>query len=143
MRHCKARAAWLRSVGVRADRGAGRQALAPLLLRLVKRRRNRPVYKEETMSEQWKVICKLKDLPPDGARMVQRGFAWQELPGVAVFRDQGDHVVAVLEGGARHYSVKVENGLVALDVNELSAPASRAEAALAGSFAVTTQIATA
>jgi nitrite reductase (NADH) small subunit len=95
------------------------------------------------MSEQWKIICKLKDLPPQGARMVQRGFAWQQLPGVAVFRAEGDHVVAVLEGGARRYNVKVENGQVALDLNELSAPASKAEAALAGSFAVMTQIATA
>jgi nitrite reductase (NADH) small subunit len=95
------------------------------------------------MSEQWKVICKLKDLPPQGARMVRRGFAWQELPGVAVFRAEGDHVVAVLEGGAKRFNVKVENGQVALDINELSAPASKAEAALAGSFAVTMQIATA
>lgn len=93
------------------------------------------------MSEQWKVICKLKDLPPQGKRMVRRGFAWQELPGVAVFRAEGDHVVAVLEGGARRFNVKVENGQVALDINELSAPASKAEAALAGSFAVTTRIA--
>jgi nitrite reductase (NADH) small subunit len=95
------------------------------------------------MSEQWKIICKLKDLPPDGARMVRRGFAWQELPGVAVFRAEGDHVVALLEGGARRFSVKVENGLVSLDLNELSAPASKAEAALAGSFAVTTLVPTA
>jgi nitrite reductase (NADH) small subunit len=93
------------------------------------------------MPQQWKVICKLKDLPPRRTRMVQRGFAWQELPGVAVYRAEGDHVVAELEGGAKCFSVKVENGLVALDLNELSAPASKAEAALAGSFAVMTVVA--
>jgi nitrite reductase (NADH) small subunit len=95
------------------------------------------------MSEQWKVICKLKDLPLQGARMVQRGFAWQGLPGVAVFRAEGDRVIAVLEGGVKRFNVKVEDGQVALDINELSAPASRAEAALAGSFAVATQFAAA
>ena len=88
------------------------------------------------MSEQWKAVCKLKDIPLDGAHAVPRGLAWQELPKVEVFRHEGDAVVALLEGGMRHYAVKVEDGKVYLDVNELNAPASRAEAALAGSYAV-------
>ena len=97
------------------------------------------------MAEQWKVVCKLKDIPPSGARAVRRGFLWQELPGVAIFRSEGDQVVARLEhcagaaGLDKHFKVRVENGLVSLDLTELSAPASRAEAALAGSYGVATQ----
>ena len=88
------------------------------------------------MPEQWKAVCKLHDIPLDGAHSVARGLAWQELPNVEVFRHEGDRVVALLEGGQRRYAVKVEDGKVYLDVHELTAPASRAEAALAGSFAV-------
>ena len=134
------------------------------------------------MSQQWKLICKVKDVPMDGARVVPRGLAWQDLPGVALFRTELDQVYAVLDscppqrgplsehatlgeqiccprhrwnlaleasdgadkaaqdGCARIYSVKIEDGRVYLDLNELSAPASRAEAALAGSFGVATRL---
>jgi nitrite reductase (NADH) small subunit len=100
------------------------------------------------MSGQWKQICKLKDVPLDGARLVPRGLAWQELPGVALFRTDEESVYAVLESSgvdprcsnARKYSVKVENFRVYLDLEELSAPASKAEAALAGAFGVATRV---
>ena len=100
------------------------------------------------MSGQWKLICKLKDVPMSGARLVPRGLAWQELPGVALFRTGDEQVHAVLEDGdadprdshARRYSVKLEDGRVYLDVDELSAPASKAEAALAGTFGVATRV---
>ncbi|OEZ56177.1 hypothetical protein [Duganella sp. HH105] len=100
------------------------------------------------MSGQWKLICKLKDVPMSGARLVPRGLAWQELPGVALFRVGEEEVHAVLECGdaeprdshARRYSVKVEDCKVYLDLDELSAPASKAEAALAGSFGVATRV---
>ena len=59
------------------------------------------------MSGQWKLICKVKDVPLSGAR---------------------------------RYSVKVEDCKVYLDLEELSAPASKAEAALAGSFGVATRV---
>lgn len=129
------------------------------------------------MTERWKPICKIKDIPLLGARLVQRGLAWQELPNVAIFRTADDQVFALLdtlplqggalsrgvvygdqvvcpqrrwsvdlatgccaEGSAKTFSVKLEDGRVFLDIDELSAPASRAEAALAGSFAVATHI---
>jgi len=100
------------------------------------------------MSGQWKLICKLKDVPMSGARLVPRGLAWQELPGVALFRVGEEQVHAVLEcadaeprhSHARRYSVKVEDCKVYLDLDELSAPASKAEAALAGSFGVATRV---
>jgi nitrite reductase (NADH) small subunit len=135
------------------------------------------------MPEQWKPICKIKDIPLLGARLVQRGLAWQELPNVAIFRAADDQVFALLDtlpqqggalsrgvvygdkvvcpercwsvdlatgcsdapgvGSAKTFSVKLEDGKVYLDIEELSAPASRAEAALAGSFAVATRIAAA
>lgn len=94
------------------------------------------------MAEYWKLICKLKDIPPQGKRQVPRGLAWQELPGVAVFRTLDDQVFALLESGPseqgclRRYAVKLEDGKIYLDLNELNAPASRAEAALAGAFGV-------
>ncbi len=88
------------------------------------------------MAEQWKAVCRLRDIPLQGAYAVARGLAWQELPGVRVFRSEDDQVVAQLDGGeGRRYAVKVAEGRVYLDQNELNAPASRAEAALAGSFA--------
>ncbi len=134
------------------------------------------------MSEQWKVICKVSDIPVLGARVVQRGLAWQELPNVAVFRSSEDKVFALLDrcphkggplsqgivfgetvacplhnwnielgsgcanapdhGCAKKYTVKVEDGKVYLDLNELNAPASKAEAALAGAHAVAPHVAT-
>ena len=132
------------------------------------------------MSQQWKMICKVKDLALGGHRVVQRGLAWQELPGVVVYRSGEDDFHALLDrfpqsGGplsqgvlegqwivcprqgwrialasgcagaagqdcTRAYSVKVEDGKVYLDMLELNAPASRAEAALAGAFSVTPHI---
>jgi nitrite reductase (NADH) small subunit len=100
------------------------------------------------MSGQWKLICKVRDVPMSGARLVPRGLAWQELPGVALFRTDEEQVHAVLECGdidprestTRRYSVKVEDCKVYLDLAELSAPASKAEAALAGSFGVATRV---
>jgi len=91
------------------------------------------------MPEQWKLVCKLKDIPPHGAYLVPRGLAWQELPGVVVTRTADDCVNARLDGGPerggpRDYRVKVENGKIYLDLLELNAPASRAEAALAGTL---------
>jgi|SRR5450830_424773 len=130
------------------------------------------------MSEQWKMICRLKELPQAGVRMVQRGLAWQELPGVALFRTMDDMVYALLDmlpslggplahgelrgtslvgpqeswiidldsghlaatapagGMARLYQVRILDGRVYLDLNELNIPASKAEQALAGSYAV-------
>ena len=135
------------------------------------------------MSEQWKFICKIKDIPVLGARVVQRGLAWQELPNVAVFRNSEDKIFALLDrcphkggplsqgivfgekvacplhnwnielasgcasapdvGCAKSFSVKVEGDKVFLDLNELNAPASKAEAALAGSFAARPHVVTA
>lgn len=101
------------------------------------------------MDRHWKLICKLKDVPLDaGARLVPRGLAWQELPGVALFRTGEESVHAVLDcrgvdprcSSARRYSVKLEGVKVYLDLDELSAPASKAEAALAGQFGVATSM---
>ncbi|SIQ70527.1 nitrite reductase (NADH) small subunit [Janthinobacterium sp. TND4EL3] len=128
------------------------------------------------MSEQWKMICRLKDMPLAGARIVQRGLAWQDLPGVALFRAVDDTVYALLDfvpclggplahgvlmgknlmgpknswiieldsgrlvapvqGMARMYAVRILDGRIYLDFNELNIPASKAEQALAGSYAV-------
>jgi nitrite reductase (NADH) small subunit len=91
------------------------------------------------MSGQWKQICKLKDVPLDGVRLVPRGLAWQEFPGVALFRTAEEQVHAVLENDPmRRYTVKVQDGRVYLDLAELNAPASRAEAALTGTYGVKT-----
>lgn len=111
------------------------------------------------MSAQWKAICRVKDLPPLAVRLVPRGLAWQELPGVALFRTADDRVCALLDycprrggplsksapleqylGVARQYSVKVEEGKIHLDLDELGAPASQAEAALAGAFGVAARV---
>ncbi len=86
--------------------------------------------------QQWKPVCRIKDVPTDGVRVVQRGLAWQELPGVELSRGDGDQVTAVLQGGLKRFAVRIEDKRVFLDLNELKAPASRAEAALAGAFAV-------
>ena len=100
------------------------------------------------MSEQWKVICRVKDIAPQGARLVQRGLAWQELPSVVIFRTDGDNFIALLDrsagaGGIKRFKVKVEDGQISLDMKELSEPASKEEAALAGAFGVATQFVTA
>jgi nitrite reductase (NADH) small subunit len=85
------------------------------------------------MSQSWKAVCRIRDISMFRAHLVQRGLAWQELPGVEVFRTEDDNVIARLEGGgAKHFTVLVEGDKVYLDQNELNAPASRAEAALAG-----------
>lgn len=88
------------------------------------------------MEEQWKQVCRIKDVPQHGVRVIQRGLAWQELPGVELTRDDLDRVYAVLQNGVKRFEVRLENDWVLLDLNELKAPASRAEAALAGAFAV-------
>ena len=128
------------------------------------------------MPEQWKMICRLKDMPLAGARMVQRGLAWQDLPGVALFRAADDTVYALLDtvpglggplahgvlmdknlmgpknswiieldsgrlvapvqGVARLYTVRIMDGRIYLDLKELNVPASKAEQALAGSYAL-------
>jgi nitrite reductase (NADH) small subunit len=87
------------------------------------------------MAKSWKAVCRIRDISLFRAHLVQRGLAWQELPGVEIFRTEDDCVVARLEGGgAKHYSVLVEGDKVYLDQNELNEPASRAEAALAGLY---------
>lgn len=128
------------------------------------------------MPEHWKMVCRVKDIAPGGAHHVPRGLAWQELPGVAVFRTADDRIYALLDscphkgaplsqgmvlgehvecpqhqwnialetgcavapeqGCTRRYNVKVEDGKIYLDLLELNAPASRAEAALAGTYGV-------
>lgn len=133
------------------------------------------------MAEQWKLICKVKDIPLLGRRVVQRGLAWQELPGVALYRTDEEQFFALLDscpqaggtlslgivkdqwvccaqqgwgvelasgramapghGSVRTYRVKVDDGKVYLDLAELNAPASRAEAALAGAFSVAPHVA--
>lgn len=132
------------------------------------------------MTEQWKMICKVDDIPMLGARVVRRGLAWQELPGVAIFRTSEDKIFVLLdqcphkggplsqgivfgervacplhnvnialdsgcavapdEGCTKTYSVKVEQGNVFLDLNELNAPATKAEQALAGAFGIAPHI---
>ncbi len=125
------------------------------------------------MDQQWTAMCKVKEIPVLGARVLQRGLGWQELPGVALFRTADDQVFAFLDRWpdgqgplagarvfgdrivcpcslrsmaladgamadgryARSYEVRLERGRVYLDVVALNAPASRAEAALAGTFA--------
>ena len=111
------------------------------------------------MSQEWKVICSVDDIPVLGSRVVQRS----EQPNVAVFRNTEDRVFALLdrcphkggplsqgivfgervacplhnwnielqsgcavapdEGCTQSFSVKVEQGNVYLDLNELAIPA--------------------
>lgn len=101
------------------------------------------------MAGQWKLICRVREVPLDGGvRLVPRGLAWQELPGVALYRSAEECVHAVLDcegvdprcSAARRYSVRLEHGKVYLDLDELSAPASTAEVALAGQFGVATSL---
>jgi nitrite reductase (NADH) small subunit len=135
MRHCKAR---LLPVPVRSPgKGAGiALAIDPYHVR----RCDPPAAwsqltnKESDVAQSWKAVCRIRDISLYQAHLVQRGLAWQELPGVEVFRTEDDNVVARLEGGAKHFSVRVEGDKVYLDQDELNAPASRAEAALAGLY---------
>ena len=117
------------------------------------------------MTQQWKAICQVADIPVLGARVVQR----HAQPGVAVFRNSEDKVFALLDrcphkggqlsqgivfgetvacplhgwnigltsgcatapddGCTPKFSVKVEEGTVYLDVKELNALGTTAEAA--------------
>lgn len=117
------------------------------------------------MSNQWKAICSVADIPVLGARVVKRSNQHD----VAVFRNGEDKVFALLdrcphkggplsqgivfgekvacplhgwnielgsgcatspdEGCTQKFSVKVDNGQVYLDVNELNAPVAEAKAA--------------
>lgn len=110
------------------------------------------------MSNQWKVICNVADIPVLGARVVQRATQ----PDVAIFRNSDDAIFALLdrcphkggplsqgivfgervacplhnwsielasgcalspdEGCTQTFSVKVEEGQISLDLNELNAP---------------------
>ena len=45
------------------------------------------------MSNQWKVICKVTDIPVLGARVVQRAVK----PDVAIFRNSADKVFALVD----------------------------------------------
>lgn len=45
------------------------------------------------MSKQWKVICKVTDIPVLGARVVHRA----DQPNVAIFRNSADKVFALLD----------------------------------------------
>ena len=109
------------------------------------------------MSNQWKAVCNVADIPVLGARVVKRAAQ----PDVAIFRNSEDAVFALLdrcphrggplsqgivfgervacplhnwsielssgcavapdEGCTQKFSVKVEDGLVYLDVAELNA----------------------
>lgn len=119
------------------------------------------------MSNEWKPICRVEDIPVLGARVVQRGKGLHRLTDVAVFRNAEDKVFALLdrcphrggplsqgivfgetvacplhnwniglgsgcavspdEGCTPKFSVKVENGQVFLDANELQTLAVPAE----------------
>lgn len=118
------------------------------------------------MSQNWKPICMVTDIPVLGARVVKRGA---DSPNVAIFRNGEDKVFALLdrcphkggplsqgivfgervacplhnwnirldsgcasepdEGCTPKFSVKVEDGKVFLDADELNALAREAEAA--------------
>ena len=117
------------------------------------------------MTQQWKSICQMDDIPVLGARVVQRAGQTD----VAVFRNSEDKVFALLdrcphkggplsqgivfgekvacplhnwnielasgcavapdEGCTTKFAVKVEDGKVYLDVNELNALGLEAKAA--------------
>ena len=117
------------------------------------------------MSQQWKDVCSVADIPVLGARVVTRAAQ----PDVAIFRNSEDKVFALLdrcphkggplsqgivfgervacplhnwnielgsgcavapdEGCVQTFSVKIEEGRVYLDINELNALARCAEAA--------------
>ena len=117
------------------------------------------------MSQQWKAICNVADIPVLGARIVHRAAQ----PDVAIFRNGEDKVFALLdrcphkggplsqgivfgervacplhnwniqldsgcaiapdEGCAQKFSVRVEDGCVYLDLQELTVPSREAAAA--------------
>lgn len=117
------------------------------------------------MSQQWKAVCNVADIPVLGARVVSRAGK----PDVAIFRNGEDKVFALLdrcphkggqlsqgivfgehvacpmhnwtigldsgcanapdEGCTPRFSVKVEDGKVFLDLEELSSLATDVEAA--------------
>ncbi|MES2832640.1 MAG: nitrite reductase small subunit NirD [Pseudomonadota bacterium] len=114
------------------------------------------------MSNQWKVICRVTDIPILGARVLQRraGEGLPARPDVAIFRNGEDRVFALLdrcphkngplsqgivfgdrvacplhgwhielgsgcavapdEGCVQRFSLKIENGDVFLDADELA-----------------------
>lgn len=117
------------------------------------------------MSNQWKAICNVADIPVLGARVVKRATQ----PNVAIFRNSEDKIFALLdrcphrggplsqgivfgekvacplhnwsielqsgcalapdEGCTQKFSVNVEDGAVYLDLAELNASPTEAEAA--------------
>jgi nitrite reductase (NADH) small subunit len=117
------------------------------------------------MTQQWKAVCKVADIPVLGARVVNRAAK----PDVAIFRNSEDKIFALLdrcphkggplsqgivfgervacplhnwniqldsgcavapdEGCTQKFSVKVDDGTVYLDVNELSSLAIEVKAA--------------
>ena len=117
------------------------------------------------MSNQWKAVCNVADIPVLGARVVKRAVK----PDVAIFRNSEDKIFALVdrcphkggplsqgivfgervacplhnwniqldsgcapapdEGCAQKFSVKVEDGTVFLDVNELNTLAIEVKAA--------------
>ncbi|GGC16440.1 hypothetical protein GCM10007205_26810 [Oxalicibacterium flavum] len=114
---------------------------------------------ENKMSNEWKAICSVDDIPVLGSRVVARAGQ----PNVAIFRNSEDKVFALLdrcphkggplsqgivfgervacplhnwsiemqsgcavapdEGCTQSFSVKVEDGRIYLDADELAAPA--------------------
>ena len=114
------------------------------------------------MSNQWKVICNVSDIPVLGARVVRRTDAggMPAKPDVAIFRNSADHVFAVLDrcphkggplsqgivfgdrvacplhgwnielgsgcaiapdvGCTQTFSIRVEDGVISLDADELA-----------------------
>jgi nitrite reductase (NADH) small subunit len=110
------------------------------------------------MSQEWKAVCNVADIPVLGARVVHRATQ----PDVAIFRNSEDKVFALLdrcphkggplsqgivfgervacplhnwnielqsgcavspdEGCTQKFSIKIDQGKVYLDVNELNAP---------------------
>ena len=117
------------------------------------------------MSQQWKPVCHVADIPVLGARVINRAAQ----PDVAIFRTSEDKVFALLdrcphkggplsqgivfgesvacplhnwnialasgcanapdEGCTQKFSVKVDDGKVFLDLNELTSPATEVKAA--------------
>lgn len=60
------------------------------------------------MPDQWKIICKVDDIPRLGARVVQRGI---DKTNVAVFRTSGDKVFALLDS-CPHKGGPLSQGIV-------------------------------
>ena len=59
------------------------------------------------MSNQWKAICNVADIPVLGARVVKRAA----LPDVAIFRNSQDHVFALLDS-CPHKGGPLSQGIV-------------------------------